>query len=95
MLFFRSDTTFILAFASLGFVIYLILLAIYRLYFHPLANFPGPKLAALSRWYEFYYDVYRPGQLVFKLGDLHEQYGTYSLDLSNLWKISDKPFQPC
>lgn len=50
-------------------------LAIYRLFLHPLARFPGPKLAAVSRWYEGYYDVIQGGQYTRKIADLHKQYG--------------------
>ncbi|QSZ35699.1 hypothetical protein DSL72_006821 [Monilinia vaccinii-corymbosi] len=49
--------------------------AIRRIYFHPLAHIPGPKLAALTWWYEFYFDVVQPGQYVFKIQELHKQYG--------------------
>lgn len=56
--------------------VYLISLAVYRLYLCPVAKFPGPRLAALTLWYEFYYDVILGGQYVFKIEQLHEQYGT-------------------
>ncbi|GKZ49379.1 hypothetical protein AbraIFM66951_001785 [Aspergillus brasiliensis] len=54
---------------------YTITLAIYRLHLHPLRSFPGPRLAALTFWYEFYYDVILGGQYVFQIRRLHERYG--------------------
>ena len=60
------------------FVTYLITTAIYRLYFSPLAKFPGPKLAALTLWYEFYYDVVKRGKYTWKIAELHKQYGNPS-----------------
>lgn len=50
-------------------------LGIYRLYFHPLAKFPGDKLAALTGWVETYHDVFRGGKFIFKLEEWHAQYG--------------------
>ena len=54
---------------------YLLSLAFYRLFLHPLAKFPGPKLAALSKWYEFYYEVPSKGQFTFHIQKLHKIYG--------------------
>ena len=54
---------------------YSIGVAIYRLYFSPIANFPGPKLAALTLWYEFYYDVIKKGQYTRRISQMHEKYG--------------------
>lgn len=69
------------AFLSLGLALstWLISVTLYRLYLSPLATIPGPKLAALTSWYELYYDVILPGRYVFKIKDLHSQYGTCSL----------------
>ncbi|CZR70208.1 related to cytochrome P450 CYP3/CYP5/CYP6/CYP9 subfamilies [Phialocephala subalpina] len=72
---FERPSVAILAATILIWFSYLVGLALYRLYFSPLAKFPGPKLAALSQWYEFYYDVYLGGKFVFQIQKLHKQYG--------------------
>ncbi|KAB8230910.1 cytochrome P450 [Aspergillus alliaceus] len=56
-------------------VLYLVTVAIYELFFSPLAHIPGPKLAACTRLYEFYYDVVRHGRYTFKIAELHDKYG--------------------
>ncbi|KIW01289.1 uncharacterized protein PV09_07329 [Verruconis gallopava] len=55
--------------------LFLVDLAVYRLHRSPIAEFPGPKLAALSRWYEFYYDVVLRGQFSNHIAELHRIYG--------------------
>ena len=71
--FFRAVLTLALAQCA-----WLVWTALYRLYFSPLAKIPGPRLAALTSWYEFYYDVILPGRYVFKIKELHEEYGASS-----------------
>ncbi|RFU78097.1 cytochrome p450 [Trichoderma arundinaceum] len=56
-------------------VVYLVLVPIYRLTLHPLARFPGPKIAAVTRYYEAYYDLVLKGQYTWKIEQLHKQYG--------------------
>lgn len=56
-------------------VVYIGSVALYRLFLHPLARFPGPKLAAVTRWYEGYYDVIQNGQYTFKIAEMHKKYG--------------------
>jgi hypothetical protein len=38
--------------------VYIVALSVWRVCFHPLAKFPGPRLAALTLWYECYFDVF-------------------------------------
>jgi len=47
----------------------------YRLWFSPLARFPGPRLAALTTWYQFYFDIVKDGRLPWHLAHLHQIYG--------------------
>ena len=55
--------------------VYLIGLVIHRLWLSPIAAFPGPRLAALTSAYEFYYETVCCGQFTFHIGRLHEKYG--------------------
>ena len=50
-------------------------LTIYRLFLSPLAKFPGPKLAALTRKYESYYEAYQNYEYLWKIKEMHKKYG--------------------
>ncbi|KAK5633632.1 hypothetical protein RRF57_009346 [Xylaria bambusicola] len=54
-----------------------VFIVFYRLYLSPLARFPGPKLAAATGWYEFYYDYWLNGQYIFVIEQMHKRYGKY------------------
>ncbi|KAF2706473.1 hypothetical protein K504DRAFT_459776 [Pleomassaria siparia CBS 279.74] len=55
-------------------VAYVVSKIVYRLTLHPLAGFPGPKLAAVTSLYHAHYDILQPG-LIKKMPDMHERYG--------------------
>lgn len=56
---------------------------VYRLWLGPLAAFPGPKLAALSGWYETYYDCFKRGRYWVVIEQMHQEYGKRSLPSSS------------
>lgn len=56
---------------------YLLAISIYRLYFHPLAAFPGRTEARLTEWYRFYHGYIRGGRLVFEVEKTHAELGSY------------------
>jgi cytochrome P450 len=55
-----------------SFVAYIV---VYRLFFHPLAQIPGPKLAALTFLYQTYYSFKDGSRFYKQVGLLHEKYG--------------------
>lgn len=75
---------------------YYLVIHLYRLFFHPLAKFPGPRIAAASFWYEFYYDVVRCGRYHIKIAELHEKYGQFGVEtLMPSSKITDNHRPNC
>ncbi|OQE43450.1 hypothetical protein PENCOP_c003G08163 [Penicillium coprophilum] len=69
-------------------------LVIYRLFMSPIAQFPGPKLAALTYWTEAYYELLygEGGQFVFKYREWHEKYGPIIRINPRELHIQDAPY---
>ena len=65
-------------------VIYAVLRCVYNLYFHPLRNIPGPKMAAMCSWYDFYFDVIKSGTYLWEIRKMHEKYGMKSTHTMNV-----------
>lgn len=63
---------------------YLTWLVVCRLVLSPIAKYPGPKLAALSNWYEFYYEVIHKGNFTAHIQTLHDEYGIVCPSKQNL-----------
>ncbi|KAJ4413537.1 hypothetical protein N0V82_008475 [Gnomoniopsis sp. IMI 355080] len=62
--------------AGMVYLTYWACIYVYRVTWHPLAKFPGPKLAGASFWYEFYYDLWpHYGRYMWKIKELHDEYG--------------------
>lgn len=47
----------------------------YNLFLHPLRGIPGPKLAAMTSLYEFWFDAILDGRYLFEVEKMHEKYG--------------------
>ena len=67
---------------SLALLTYVVLRSLYRLTLHPLARFPGPKLAAVTSIYGASYDLPINSSYVKMMPHLHDKYG---------WSFGSRP----
>lgn len=70
-----ADLTSALLTAAAAYALYLVGIVVYRLNFSPIAGFPGPKIAAATGWYEFYFDACLNGKYIFEIERMHKKYG--------------------
>ncbi|KAJ5753978.1 uncharacterized protein N7511_008131 [Penicillium nucicola] len=56
-------------------VAYNLVMIIYRLQFHSLRRFPGPRLAAATGLYEIYFSAWGPGFFENEIHQMHQKYG--------------------
>lgn len=71
------DALNVLIATSFLLLVYALCISMWRLCLSPLARFPGPKIAALTLWYECYYDVLKSGggMYIWKIEEMHKKYG--------------------
>lgn len=48
---------------------------LFNAFYHPLAKFPGPKVAASTAWYKTYQELYLGRSWIDVLQELHGKYG--------------------
>lgn len=71
----RASLSLITLAFSASFFVYWLSKVVYRIYFHPLSKFPGPRLAAATTLYRAWYQIVRDGGQLRQWNKLHEQYG--------------------
>ena len=77
-----------------SYILYVILLCTYRLTLHPLAKFPGPRLAAVTFLLEFYHDFFLRGHYIFRIRDMHLKYGHIVRISPDELHVNDPSFLP-
>ena len=89
MAFFGASYLSVSVILILGALVYQSLRIVYRLTLHPLAKFPGPKLAAITDLYPMFYDLPMHSSYLKKLPELHDQYGTLRVfPKFKLWSLT-------
>ncbi|KAJ5090176.1 cytochrome P450 [Penicillium argentinense] len=87
-----SSVSIIKAIAT-ALVAHFVLISAWRLWFHPLASVPGPRLAAVSSLWEVWQDVFRDGNMARAISRLHDEYNSDVVRISpNHVHINDPDF---
>lgn len=55
--------------------LYVVGLVTCRLWFSPIARFPGPFLPRVTFWYEFYHQWVKGATFHLRIEDMHRKYG--------------------
>jgi hypothetical protein len=74
----RDNSQSIIWLLAAAYAAYLISTAIYNLYFHPLAHFPGPFWNRISTLPQCYYEAILNGHFMPEIDKYHEKYGPSS-----------------
>ena len=70
-----ADKVSLAIIVPIAFLFYVPCLYIYRAYFDSLSHIPGPKIAAATLWYEYYWDVIKQGRYTWRIEEMHQKYG--------------------
>jgi hypothetical protein len=62
---------------------YNLFMVIYRLHFHPLNRFPGPRLAAATGLYEIYFSAWGPHIFEHEINEMHRLYGKNAVSIED------------
>ncbi|KAI5456956.1 cytochrome P450 [Mariannaea sp. PMI_226] len=92
MIFLAHALLRLLTTTTISVVILLVTIATYRLFFHPLASIPGPRLAAVSSFWHAYH--VRHGRMAYLGKTLHRRYGPIvRVGPNEVWFNTKEAFQ--
>lgn len=83
------STSFLAAAAAAVLVFWTACLVIYRIFLHPLASVPGPPLAAVTRLYALYFNLFKGYTFYLEIERLHKVYGPVVRIAPNEVHLSD------
>ena len=67
--------TAVLTYAAVTILLVGLIVAVKRVYFHPLSKFPGPRIGTLTNWYNLYFNIIKKGIAIKQWPELHKKYG--------------------